>query len=315
MDLDTVKMLGLDRSLVDGALTQPINGRSFFEDVGTATSAPGDAGYEPCPEAFPGPDVERGHLEHVAGWRSSAGYPGTTRDLWIYTSPGVRDAPDAPGLMVFNDGGWYADPDGPIRVPAVLDSLVNSGELAPTVAVFAACGVPEGADQGMGDLATFRQRSVEYDTCNAAFVSFLDSEVLPVAEAHTGRAVTRDPARRLICGISSGGICSFNAAWHRPDLFGVVLSHCGSFTAIRGGNNFPYLVRSTERKPIKVFLQSGAADLDTLFGSWSLANQAMAAALDFAGYEFRFEFGTGGHSLAHGGACLADALRWLLSPN
>src|SRR5436305_1157258 len=148
MDVDNVKMLGLDRSLVDGALTQPINGRSFFEDVGTATSAPGDAGYEPCPVAFPGPDVERGHLDHVAGW-------------------------------------------------------------------------------------------------------------------------------------------------HRPDLFGLVLSHCGSFTAIRGGNNFPYLVRSTERKPIKVFLQSGAADLDTLFGSWSLANQAMAAALAFAGYEFRFEFGAG----------------------
>ena len=46
--------------------------------------------------------------------------------------------------------------------------------------------------------------------------------------------------RRLIGGISSGGICAFNAAWHRPDRFGRVLSHCGSFTAIRGGHHYPY---------------------------------------------------------------------------
>ena len=38
----------------------------------------------------------------------------------------------------------------------------------------------------------------------------------------------------------------------------------------------------------------------------------MAAALSFAGYDLRFEFGTGGHNLRHGGALFADALRWLL---
>ena len=48
------------------------------------------------------------------------------------------------------------------------------------------------------------------------------------------------------------------------------------------------------------------------FGNWPLANQQMAAALSFAGYDLRFEFGTGGHNLRHGGALFADALRWLL---
>jgi len=35
-------------------------------------------------------------------------------------------------------------------------------------------------------------------------------------------------------------------------------------------------------------------------------------ALDWAGYDYRFEFGTGGHSIAHGGTLFADSIRWLL---
>ena len=38
--------------------------------------------------------------------------------------------------------------------------------------------------------------------------------------AHVGRAFTTDPARRVVCGISSGGICAFNVAWQRPGSFG-----------------------------------------------------------------------------------------------
>ena len=110
---------------------------------------------------------------------------------------------------------------------------------------------------------------------------------------------------------SADAVWLFNAAWHRPDLFARVISHCGSFTAIRGGHNYPVLVRRTPRKPIRIFLQSDANDADIVIGSWPLANQTMAAALDFAGYDYRFEFGAGGHSLRHGGALFADTLRWL----
>jgi V/A-type H+-transporting ATPase subunit B len=87
---------------------------------------------------------------------------------------------------------------------------------------------------------------------------------LPMVEGHIGCSLTEDPAHRTICGISSGGICAFNAAWHRPDAFGRVLSHCGSFTNIRGGHEYPFWVRSTKRKPIRVFLQSGEADADII---------------------------------------------------
>jgi enterochelin esterase family protein len=91
-----------------------------------------------------------------------------------------------------------------------------------------------------------------------------------------------------------------------------VLSHVGSFTNIRGGHVYPALIRKTKpAKPIRVFLQDGANDLDNEHGNWPLANQEMAAALKFARYDYRFEFGTEGHNGKHGGAILPDSLRWL----
>ena len=45
--------------------------------------------------------------------------------------------------------------------------------------------------------------------------------------------------------------------------FARVISHVGSFTNIRGGHNYPWLIRNTPRKPIaRVFLQGGANDLN-----------------------------------------------------
>jgi len=197
-----------------------------------------------------------------------------------------------------------------VRATRVLDNLIAAGELDALVGVFVMPGARRNAE---GERERRDQRSVEYDSMTDDYARFLAEDVLPLAENTVGRPFASDPARRAICGISSGGICAFNAAWHRPEVFGRVISHCGSFTAIRGGHNFPYLVRSTPGKPLRVFLQSGAKDADIIFGSWPLANQAMAAALEFAGYDYRFEFGTGGHNLRHGGALFADALRWLFA--
>ena len=208
--------------------------------------------------------------------------------------------------MVFQDGSGSVAPEGPVRAPAVLDTLLHRGETEPTVGVFVDPGQLRGA--APGDLS---QRSTEYDTITGDYAHFLLREVLPFAESELGVSFAENPARRTICGISSGGICAFNAAWHAPEGFGRVLSHCGSFVNIKGGHNYPYLVRATERKALKVFLTSGARDADIILGSWPLANQQMAASLEFAGYDVRFEFGEGGHSLRHGGALFAESLRWL----
>ena len=154
-----------------------------------------------------------------------------------------------------------------------------------------------------------RNRSFEYDTLSNQYSRFLLEEILP--EVGRTHRLTDNPDRRAICGISSGGICAWTVAWERPDTFRKVLSHVGSFTNIRGGHVYPAIIRKTEHKPIRVFLQDGENDLDNLHGSWPLANRQMAAALKFSKYDYKFVMGTGGHNDRHGGAILPESLKWL----
>jgi len=231
-------------------------------------------------------------------------FPGTERDYWIYV-PQQYDQMEPACLMVFQDGRTYVNREGPFRVPTVFDNLIHQGGMPVTIGLFINPGTLPPAAGGKPR----RNRSFEYDTLSDQYVRFLEEEMIPlVAQKYH---LTGDPQGRAICGISSGGICAWTAAWERPDLFGKVLSHVGSFTNIRGGHVYPALIRKTERKPIRVLLQDGSGDLDNLFGSWPLANQQMAAALKYAGYDFKFVFGVGGHNGRHGGAILPDSLRWL----
>ena len=77
---------------------------------------------------------------------------------------------------------------------------------------------------------------------------------------------------------------------------------------IRGGHNYPWLIRNTKRKPIRVFLSDGKNDLNNQHGSWPLANQEMAVALEYAGYDFKFDYGEGSHG--SGRHLVPTMLRW-----
>ena len=273
----------------------------------------GDAAYHPCPEAFPGDDVPRGTIIRHADWGQSAIYPGTLRVISIYVPHGL-DRGQPANLIVFNDGASYLDPKGGVRAAQVLDSLHASGSIAPTVAVFVNPGhAPTDPAKSRAEInaAAAAQRRSEYDALTPDFGRFLIEEVLPFVEASEGLVLTNDPEHRTICGISSGGICAFTVAWQFPDQFRRVLSHCGSFVNILGGHNYAYMVGVTPAKPLRVYLQDGANDATNVIGDWPLANQTLAKALDFAGYDHWFDYGTGSHNLRHGGAVFADSLRWL----
>ncbi len=71
------------------------------------------------------------------------------------------------------------------------------------------------------------------------------------------------------------------------------------------------MIRKTERKPMRVFLQTGAKDVDVIFGSWPIANQDLAAALAYRMYDYQLVFGEGGHTLKHGGVIFPETMRWL----
>ena len=306
MDVDTHLALSLDQPAPAEA-----NGHSN-KDVLAALNTPGDAIYHPCPEADPGLAVPRGEVLQFEDWQETEIYAHTKRNLYIYRTPGFD--PERPSkLICCNDGVAYVMKRGAVRAPLVMDALHASGELEQAVGIFINPGspppdLPPVPSHNYDEAAT--QRCEEYDSVTPVYGDFL-LQVIPFAEAQLGTSLSNSPDQRIACGISSGGICAFTTAWFHTEAFGNVLSHCGSFTNIRGGHNYPYLIRTTPRKPLRALLTSGENDAGTLFGDWPLANKAMANALAYAGYEHRFEFGTGGHNLRHGGAIFADSLRWL----
>ena len=258
-------------------------------------------------DSLPQAGVPRGQVTKHA-WRASRVYPGATHDYWVYVpaqytgEPSAREAREPACVMVFQDGFGYLSPEGSVRAPTVFDNLIHQGAMPATIGVF----VNPGSKAQEGD-----QRERQYTPRTDAYARFLLEEILPqVGREHR---LADHAAGRAICGWSDGGLAAFTAAWERPDAFGKVLSHVGSFTRLPGGGEYPSLVRKTRGnpKPIRAYLQDGENDINLTEGSWTLANLAMASALMFARYDHRFELGTGGHDLLHGGAVFPDALRWL----
>lgn len=273
----------------------------------TSTAWAGDEIYKLGPDSMRQGGVPRGEVTEYV-WRSQI-FPGTIRRYWVYV-PKQYDGSKPAAVMVFQDGHAYVDEQGQFRAPIVLDNLIHRGEMPVTIAIFIDPGhKKETLPEKPGWRPQPENRSFEYDTLSDQYARFLLEEILPEVGKHY--RLTDDPDQRAICGISSGGICAWTVAWERPDAFRKVLSHVGSFTNIRGGHVYPALIRKTPRKPIRVFLQGGSGDLDNEHGNWPLANQQMAAALKFAGYDYKFVFGEGGHNGIHGGAILPDSLRWL----
>jgi len=271
---------------------------------------PGADLYKLGPDSQEHPNVPKGRT--LTREHKSTIYPNTDRDYAIYV-PANYDKSKPHRLMVFQDGAAYEKRDGLFRVPVVLDNLNSRKELPPIICLFIEPGYPLDSDgHRIRDRdRKNRQRSIEYDTLSPKYAEFLEKEMIPKVGAEFN--ISKNPADRCICGASSGGICAFTVAWERPDLFRRVLSHIGSFTNIRGGHVYPSLIRKSVRqpKPLRVFLQDGSNDLDNEAGNWPLANQEMAAALKFAKYDFRFEFGVGGHTAHHGGAILPETLKWI----
>jgi enterochelin esterase-like enzyme len=260
--------------------------------------------YKLGPDSTEQPGVPKGTVTE-GKWESQTVFPGTVRDYWVYV-PAQYDGKSPACVMVFQDGKSYVDTKGSFRVPIVFDNLIHKGEMPVTIGIFVNPGTFPSTKK---DEKPRSNRSFEYDTLSDQYTRFLLEEILP--EVGSKYLLTNDPEGRAICGISSGGICSWTVAWERPDKFRKVLTHVGSFTNIRGGHVYPALIRKGPPRPIRIFLQDGSHDLDNTFGNWPLANQEIAAALKFAHYDYQFVLGDGAHNGKHGGSILPDSLRWL----
>jgi sugar lactone lactonase YvrE/enterochelin esterase-like enzyme len=237
---------------------------------------------------------------------SSKIFPGTTRDYWIYV-PKQYD-PSKPACVFVNQDGIQN------KAPEVFDRLIDSKELPVIIGIFVQPGRVIAADPKQA-LDRFN-RSYEYDGLGDAYVRFVLDELLPDVEKKTtvdGKAIrlSKSGNDRAIAGSSSGAVCAFTAAWERPDAFSRVFSSIGTYVGLRGGNNYPTLIRKYEPKPIRIFLQDGDHDLNIYGGDWWMANQEMERSFIFAGYEVSHVWGTGGHNGTHATEVFPDAIKWL----
>lgn len=232
-------------------------------------------------------------------------YPGTEREILVYV-PQQYTGEQPACLLVCMDGILY-------DATTVMDNLIASGEMPVTIGVFIQPGVVHDEE---GEVVRYN-RCKEFDSTDDLFVTFIETEVLAKVEGMqtaSGKTIhlSHDANDRAITGASSGGIAAFTAAWNRPDLFSRVYTTVGTFVAMRGGHEYPAVVRKTEPKPLRIYMQDGWYDVwNPIFGEWFEYNMLMESAFNFAGYEVFHHWNRGNHSIKYGTLAFPDAMRWL----
>jgi enterochelin esterase family protein len=286
----------------------------------TASAAPTDDVYRLGPDSAPQAGVPQGKVVGPLTLSSNV-YPNTTRNYWVYV-PAQYDKRTPARLMVFQDGHAFVNPDGDYRIPFVFDNLIYRREMPVTIGVFINPGrgpdQQEASSKEWGDRVN--NRRVEYNALDDNYAKLIVDELIP--ELKKSYDLSDNPDDRAIAGASSGAICAFTVAWHRPDQFRKVISTIGSFTNIMGGHAYPDMVREAEPKPIRIFLQDGLNDNRGMRGregsktydpkwDWHQQNRKMVDALAEKKYDVNYCWGIGTHSNKQGGAMMPEMLRWL----
>ena len=276
-----------------------------------------DMHYQLGPDSLPRDGVPKGEVRGPYTLPSQA-YPGTQHTYWIYV-PAQYDPAVAASLMIFNDGQAFKNMEGDVRVPNVLDNLIYRREIPVMLSVFINPGrtpeQPEPTPQEWGDRTT--NRPTEYNTLDDKYARVVVDELMPALNKDYN--IAKDPERRGIGGASSGAIAAFTVAWERPNEFRKVLSIVGSFTNLRGGHAYADIVRKSDKKPIRIFLQDGRNDnrgigRDGRYDAtrdWFLQNVTLMRALTEKGYDVNYTWGIGRHGQKQGGAIVPEMMRWL----
>lgn len=257
-------------------------------------------------------------------------YDGMKSEYWVYV-PAEYDPKTPAAVMVFQDGQWYTDRDGNIPVLDAIDNLIAQKKIPVMICIFISPGdvtdspgtptykFVKGHSEKWQRTLKDAMRSTLYDTVSDRYARFLRDEIL--ADVGAKYNLRKDAYSHAITGLSSGGICSFNAAWQIPDEFGRVISWIGSYGSIQwredpnvldGGQDYPDKILREPKRNIRVWLQDGSNDLEQdRWGSWPLSNLRMANALKLKGYDFHLSFGKGTHNPGQGAAEFPEEMIWL----
>lgn len=290
----------------------------------SGSSMPGDgdftisAPYTPAPETIPNDQVPAGAQQaFTMSSTDSAVYPTSyatnqpfTRDVLVYIPQQYVPGTEAPFIVVQDGVYSYASTMTP-----TLDNMIAAKKLPPMIAIFVEPGPNEDTPLG--------ERSWEYDSVNDAYVTFVETELLPKVENDFGVKLTKDPEGRAAMGGSSGGAAAFTMGWMRPDLYHRILTYSGSFCALQPSAEHPLgaweyhasMIGASPVKPLRVALQASDMDLDwsTPETHWLNANKAMAKVLAEKGYHYRFVYAEGATHVdpAVLEQTLPDTLLWL----
>ncbi len=276
-----------------------------------------DIYYKLAVDAIPQDGVPKGEVKGPFILPSNA-YPGTQHTYWVYV-PAQYDPAVPAGLMIYNDGQAFMNPDGDVRAQVVMDNLIYRRELPVMIGVFINPGrrpdQPEPDSKEWGDHTT--NRPTEYNTLDDKYARVITEELMPVLYKEYN--ISKDPEQHGIGGSSSGAIAAFTVAWERPNDFRKVLSNVGSFTNIRGGNAYPDIIRKSDKKPIRIFLVDGRNDNRSLHADgtydqsrdWFYQNVRMQQALTEKGYEVNYSWGIQRHGQKMLQTVFPEMMRWL----
>ena len=297
--------------------------------------------HNPAPEMTAHEGVPQGEVIVFTMQSSdSKFYPGIARDANTCGTPDPKNpakmivttshpAPYTRRVAVYVPKQYVSGTAAPFIVGAdgidhglftALDNLIAAHK----VPVMIAISIGNGSGDAQGS-----ERGLEYDTMSGKYAEFVETEVLPLAEAKANVKLTSDPDGRATMGGSSGGSCALIMAWYHPEWYHLVLTYSGTYVNQQWPSNpatpggawefHKSLIPNSPKKPIRLWMEVGDHDLlntNTLHDGmhdWVVANENMAKVLAAKGYHYQFVFAqNAGHvDRATKQQTLAEALEYL----
>lgn len=201
-------------------------------------------------------------------------------DTWLLQEDGERDVylykPHAKGpfpLLVVYDGPDYLQRG---RLATMVDNLIADKRIRPIAMAFLQNGRS--------------RRSVEY-FCSDATISWLDREILPLAQQHIRLLNSKEqPGIYGVLGASAGGLMSMYTGLRMPEIFGKVLCQSGVFSLHGRDLAVMDLVRHEHARNIKIWMDVG--QMDELLED----NRRMVDLLNEKNYNVTYREFSGGHN-------------------
>ena len=237
---------------------------------------------DPVDEAAAPPEYTGGRL--TDNIRIESAVLGYALQYRVYV-PEVPPGTVLPTLYV-TDGPWYL---GGGRLHELLDEMIAAGRIEPVLAVF--------VDPYDPDRPKLNRRN-EQLICKAEYARFFETELVPKIDATY--PTRRDPASRVILGLSFGGLNAACFGLRLPHLFGnVAMQSPASGEMVDAVGD---IYRHEAQLPLKVFLSIGTRQDNTDAG------RRLKRTLEDKGYPLTFREVPYGHNWTNWRPLLPDVL-------